>query len=282
MKESISAYAKINLTLDVTAKRPDGYHELKTIMQSVDLCDTITAETGKNNISLKTSVSYLANDKSNTIIKAASVFYEKSGIKDGAEFFAEKRIPVSAGLGGGSSDAAAVLILLNKMYGTGYSTEELAKMGALVGADVPFCVYGHTAFCEGIGDIVTPLRTLKGATVLLAKTNVSISTKQIFGNVDVNNIKIHPDNKMAVSAIEKGDVYGLSKLMFNVLQDITAEITDSVGLLTKLMLDCGALGSIMTGSGPTVFGIFENNKQAENAYNEVLKHTKTAFLCHTI
>ncbi len=284
-KMIIKTHPKINISLDVLSKRPDGYHELRMIMQSLAIYDSVSIELTKNaEIEVGTSVKYLPNDKSNIAYKAAALFIEYFNIKNtGVKIFIEKNIPVAAGMAGGSCNAAGVLKALNKMTGINADDKTLMEIGVKIGADVPYCIYGKTALAEGIGEILTPIKQFPETTVCLAKPDMSVSTAEVFKSLDAKKITAHPDTKGIIDAIENGDIYAVSKRMYNVLETVTAKKHTIINNLKSIMLDYGALGTIMTGSGPTVFGLFENEKQAQKATEELKKHvsytcvTKTLF-----
>ncbi len=275
----VKAYSKINLTLDIVGKKENGYHLLKTIMQSLELADEVDIELTEKDISVRSSLSYLPSDKSNIAYKAAKAFFDHFGLECGAEIYIKKNIPVSAGMAGGSTDGAAVIKALNELCGVKAPVETLAKIGEKVGADVPFCIMGGTVLCEGIGEILTPLKPMKKCPVLIAKPDFPISTVEIFKQVKINQIKHHPDTEGAIKAIESGNIYDLSKRMYNVLEDITASGRPVIKEIERVMLDNKAMCSLMTGSGPTVFGLFENEEDALKAQKELKKFN--IFTCVT-
>ena len=283
------AYAKINLSLDVTRKRDDGYHELRMIMHSVDLYDDIDININDSrDITLKNNLSYLPCDRRNLAYRAAEVFFEATGIKNpGISISVFKRIPVCAGMAGGSSDAACVLRGLNKLFDTGLSHEKLAVMGKQLGADVPYCVHGGTMLAEGIGEILTPLKPMLKAPIVIAKPPVNLSTPQVFKEVCLKNIKLHPDTNGMIKALEEENLNGICKRLYNVLEEPAHTILnkngypDSVENLKNIMLDCGAAGTLMSGSGPTVFGIFYNTENAEEAHKKAKGFCETCILTTT-
>jgi 4-diphosphocytidyl-2-C-methyl-D-erythritol kinase len=270
---TIKAYAKINLGLDVLRKREDGYHDVCMIMQSLDLHDTITirkaAETG---ITIHTNLSSLPNDKNNLIYKAAALFLEALSISDGLDITLEKRIPVAAGLAGGSSDAAATLKGLNELYQSGLSKEELMKLGVKIGADVPYCILLGTALSEGIGEILTPLAPLPDCYVLLVKPDFSVSTKYVYENLKLSYPVTHPDIPSMLAYLNKGDLSGLTRKLDNILQTVTIKEYPLITDIKDQMLDLGAMASLMSGSGPTVFGLYKNKSLAEKAYAFFMEH----------
>lgn len=277
----LQAPAKINLTLDVTGKREDGYHNVKMIMETVSLYDTINIKKS-NKISLKCNLSYVPTDEKNIAFKAALLFFEKTGIKGGADIDILKRIPVAAGMAGGSTDGAAVLKGLNKIYNLPLSREELYEIASKLGADVPYCIDGRPALAEGIGDVLTPLGNMPKTYVLLVKPNISLSTKWVYSQLDVNKISVRPDTEGAISDLQSGNIYALSKKLYNVLEEVSAEKYTVIKEIKDKMLELGALGSIMSGSGPTVFGIFDDEQKAKNAKNELYSQYPFVYLAHTL
>ncbi|MDK2801703.1 MAG: 4-diphosphocytidyl-2-C-methyl-D-erythritol kinase [Clostridiales bacterium] len=278
----IKARAKINITLDVLNKREDGYHNVKMIMQTVDLYDTLYLEKIDQGIEVKTNLRYLPVDEKNVAYKAAQLFFNTVNIKDtGIKINIHKKIPVAAGLAGGSTDAAAVLIAMNRMFNTGLSTEQLMEMGKQLGADVPYCIMGGTALAEGIGDILTLLPSMPTAIVVLAKPPISVSTAQVYGKLNVQNITTHPDTESVINAIYNQDIIGITKGMYNVLEAVTAKEHRIVNRIKNIMLGSGAYGSIMSGSGPTVFGIFGNEVSARKAVNKLKTIASDIFVVNT-
>lgn len=261
----IKAHSKVNLTLDIVGKKENGYHLLKTIMQSLELADVVDVELAEKDIQVKTSLKYLPDDKNNIAYKAADAFFKYFNLNCGAKIYIEKNIPVAAGMAGGSTDGAAVIKALNQLTGINADVETLIKIGETVGADIPFCIVGGTVLCEGIGEILTPLKSLKPCPVLIAKPDFPISTVEIFKKVKLGDMKHHPDTEGAMKAIEKGNLYDLSKRMYNVLEEITASEKPVIKEIESVMLDNNAMCSLMTGSGPTVFGLFESVDDAKKA-----------------
>jgi 4-diphosphocytidyl-2-C-methyl-D-erythritol kinase len=265
---TINAYAKINLGLDVLRKRADGYHDVCMIMQSLELHDTIIIrKAAKAGITIHTDLSFLPEDKSNLIYKAAALFLEACSINDGLDITLEKRIPVAAGLAGGSSDAAATLKGLNELYGAGLSQQELMKLGVKLGADVPYCIMLGTALSEGIGEILTPLTPVPDCFILLVKPDISVSTKYVYENLRLTGDIIHPDIEKMKHSLADGDLISLSANMDNILQSVTINNYPIITNIKNKMLELGALVSLMSGSGPTVFGIFRERKPAQKALN---------------
>lgn len=270
---TVRAYAKINLGLDVLRKREDGYHDVCMIMQSLDLYDIITiSKAATAGISIKTNLSYIPNDQGNLVYKAAALFLDAIAVKDGLNIKLEKTIPVAAGLAGGSSDAAATLKGLNTLYQAGLSTEELMKLGVKIGADVPYCILLGTALSEGIGEILTPLAPIPNCSILLVKPDISVSTKYVYENLRLSDSIVHPDITEMRIALEAGDLIALTKSMDNILQTVTVKNYPIISEIKHKMLELGASASLMSGSGPTVFGIYKDPELARNAVHYFRRH----------
>ena len=270
---TVNAYAKINLGLDVIRRRPDGYHDVCMIMQSLDLHDTITISTVPTGcIKIRTNLSYLPNDQGNLVYKAAALFFEATQMKDGLDITLEKNIPVAAGLAGGSSDAAATLKGLNELYQTHLSLAELKKLGVKIGADVPYCLQLGTALSEGIGELLTPLPPIPECTILLVKPDISVSTKYVYDNLHLSDSTVHPDIAEIQRALKQNDLFTLAKSMDNLLQTVTIKDYPIITDIKRKMLELGALTSLMSGSGPTVFGIYKNTELAKKAFHYFKRH----------
>lgn len=274
--------AKINLTLDVLKKRDDGYHELKMVMQTVSLSDCINIKKAESGISIKTNLKYLPTDRRNIAYAAAELFLEKAGITDGISINMKKNIPVAAGLAGGSSNAAAVLTGLNRMYGRPFGEKELMEMGGQLGSDVPFCITGGCALCEGRGELLTPLPDLPPMTFLLVKPPIHISTAAVYGKLRADRLTEHPDTEGTIAAIRRGDRDAIAVRMFNVLETVTAKENPVIGKIKQEMIELGAMGSVMSGSGPTVIGLFKDKKLANDAKIIMQKNRCSAFVVHTL
>lgn len=270
---TVKAYAKINLGLDVLRKREDGYHDVCMIMQSLDLHDTITInKTNANGINIKTNLSYIPNDQGNLVYKAAALFLATISCTEGLNINLEKSIPVAAGLAGGSSDAAATLKGLNELYQAGLTIEQLMKLGVKIGADVPYCLLLGTALSEGIGDVLTPLSPMPFCSILLVKPDISVSTKYVYENLRLSDTTVHPDIAAMCSSLETGDLSSLTKNMDNLLQTVTIKDYPIINSIKQKMMELGAMTSLMSGSGPTVFGIYKDPELARNALNYFKKH----------
>lgn len=266
------AYGKINLGLDVLGKRPDGYHDVKMIMQTVDIFDTLTfVKRGDDKIILSSNKRELPHDDDNLICKAARLLFAHQRVSCGVSIHLVKNIPVAAGMAGGSTDAAATLRGLNELFEFGLSQNELMEIGVQIGADVPFCILGGCALSEGIGEVLTPLNMPPRCELVIAKPDLSVSTKYVYEHLNLDSLKSHPDIDGIRRAIEAGDLKGMSGKLENVLESVTAAKYESIAALKKQMLDGGAVGAIMSGSGPTVFGIFEQKEQACSVKDAILQ-----------
>ena len=268
----LKAYGKINLGLDVVRRREDGYHEVRMIMQTVRVYDAIELNrTEEEGIRLSTNLYYLPDNENNLGYRAAKLLMDEFGIRDGVEIKMKKFIPVAAGMAGGSSDAAAVLFGINKMFGLGLSEKELMERGVRLGADVPYCIMRGTALSEGIGEILTPLPPMPQCRVLIAKPSVSVSTKHVYESLNLSSLgaEVHPDIDAMRTAIENKDLSGVVSQLGNVLETVTIPENPVIQTLKDKMMEMGADGSLMSGSGPTVFGLFTNQTAAQAAYEEL-------------
>lgn len=271
-----NAYAKINLGLDVTGLREDGYHEVKMVMQSLLLHDTVTLrKTGEQEetpgIRITVNDPALPTDRRNLCYKAAERMLSAYGISEGISIDIRKEIPIAAGLAGGSTDAAAVLAGINELFSLGVAEEELMAHGKQIGADVPFCLMGGTALSEGIGEKLTALPAMPAYPVLLFKPDTDVSTASVYKRLDEKPIEVHPDIDGMVAAIRRGEPAGVFSRMGNVLAAVTEEDVTIVPVVKEKMKALGALGAMMSGSGPTVFGIFGTEKAADDAYAALKK-----------
>ena len=280
---SINSYAKINLGLDVLGVLPNGYHTLKMIMQTVSLHDTLCFEkTVGTGIELSTNLPYLPTDQNNLIYKAISLFKEKYGITDGIRCTATKRIPVAAGLAGGSGNAAAALKAMDALFDTKLTPEALASDGLKLGADVPYCLMGGTALAEGIGEVLTPLPAPPDAKVLIVKPKVSVSTKEVYTSLHLDETTVHPDIDACIDALKTGSLKKLCDNLGNVLEDVTVKLYPCILDIKSKMLDSGADGALMSGSGPSVFGLFSDEEKAKGAYDlfkTMPEYADNTFLC---
>lgn len=274
MKDRIQlkALAKINLGLDVLRRREDGYHEVKMIMQTISLHDDLEIRKIKTpEIQVKTNLYYLPTNENNLVYKAAKLLMDEFGIKEGVAIQLKKRIPVAAGMAGGSTDGAAVLWGMNQMYGLGLSRQELMERGVKLGADVPYCVQRGTALAEGIGERLSVLPSMPKCTILIAKPGISVSTKFVYENLHANDLKPeqHPDVDRMIEAMKEKNLDLLCERMGNVLETVTIPAYPVIQEIKEHMMACGAAGAMMSGSGPTVFGIFHSPVQAKAAMKDL-------------
>lgn len=259
----LKARGKINLTLDVVGKREDGYHNLRMIMQTINLYDTLfLRKTKVLGIRLQTNYSWLPINEKNIVYRACQVFFEETGLEARVAVEITKRIPVSAGLAGGSTDAAAALIGLNRLFGTRYSRKKLMTMGLKLGADVPFCILRGTVLAEGIGEELTPLSAMPYTHIVLVKPPVSVSTAIVYKNVDISSIHLHPDTDAMMQAIKDQSLKNIAKNMVNVLEGVTIPMYPIIQDYKEDLVKQGAIGAMMSGSGSTVFGLFETKEKA--------------------
>lgn len=278
------AYAKINLGLDVIRRRPDGYHEVKMIMQTVGIYDILTfakreLSAGgpqisimleqKNTLKPEFSGEELPCDESNLIYKAAAMIMDTYGVKESVDITLQKNIPIAAGMAGGSTDAAAVFHGLNELFGLSMSLEDMKRLGVKIGADVPYCIMGGTALSEGIGEILTPLPTPTKAYLLIAKPDIDVSTKFVYENLHADMLKYHPDIDGMVEALKAGNLTKVTERMGNVLETVTEKKYPIIRRIKDEMIKGGAQNALMSGSGPTVFGIYTDKETVRKAYDVI-------------
>lgn len=276
---SLDAHAKINLSLDILGKLPNGYHSVKMIMQTIPLCDTVKIEVSSGcGIEIFCDTEGVPTDHRNSAYKGAELFLEKTNIFSKVLITLNKKIPAAAGMAGGSTDAAAVLKGLNQIFDYPLSDEEILSLCLKIGADVPFCYLGGCAISEGIGEILTPITPLKNAHIVIAKPQFEVSTAWVYQNFKMENVSRHPDTDAVISAIEKGDLISLADSTANVLETVTEKEYPIITEYKNILKNMGAKLSMMSGSGPTVFGIFDDLKLAESAYKEMQNLTKDSFL----
>lgn len=269
-KMNLKALGKINLGLDVLGRRENGYHDVRMVMQTVYLYDQIFMEKKKEpGIDIKTNLYYLPVNENNLVYKAAKLLMDEFKIKEGVKVNLEKHIPVAAGMAGGSSDAAAALFGINRMFGLGLSTEELMERGVSIGADVPYCVMRGTVLAEGIGERLTALPALPRCTVLLAKPSVSVSTKLVYEKLDSKEILKHPDIDGLIGGLKSGSLCEVAAHMGNVLEEVTVSEYPVIESIKDMMKEEGALNALMSGSGPTVFGLFDDKIKARQAMQKI-------------
>lgn len=266
------AYAKINLGLDVLRRRMDGYHEVKMIMQTVDIWDKLTfTACEEQGIQLSVGDAALPAGRDNLIYRAAELIAKEKKIKQGVKITLEKNIPVAAGMAGGSTDAAAVFHGFNELFDLSMSLEEMKKLGVKIGADVPYCIMGGTALSEGIGEILTPLPAPPECVLLVAKPDIDVSTKFVYENLHADRLERHPDIDGMTEAIKAGDLSGITKRMENVLETVTIKEYPIINKIKEQMKTEGAVNALMSGSGPTVFGVYTERKTAQRAADEIRK-----------
>ena len=262
----LQAFAKINLGLDVLGKREDGYHEVRMIMQTIRMYDQLDMRKSvEPGIHLTTNKKYIPVDENNLVWRAAKLMMDTCGIMEGVSIHLHKVIPVAAGMAGGSSDAAATLVGMNRLFHCGLSKEKLMELGVQIGADVPYCVLRGTALAEGIGEKLTVLPPMPDCWILIGKPGISVSTKYVYTTLDLNMNTVHPDIDGMKKALEDGNLYGITERMGNVLQDVTIPAYLEVERIKEQMKTLGAVNAMMSGSGPTVFGIFDNEEKAQEA-----------------
>lgn len=266
----LKALGKINLGLDVLGKRENGYHDVRMVMQTVYLYDKIVLEKTKEpGITLESNLFYLPNNESNLAYRAAQMLMEEFEIESGVKIDLEKHIPVAAGMAGGSTDAAAVLFGVNRMFQLGLSQEQLMERGVKLGADVPYCIMRGTALAEGIGEELSPLPAMPKCHVLLAKPPISVSTKKVYEELDSQEIENHPDIDGIIKGLEEKDLKKIADSMGNVLEKVTIAEYPVIGEIKTIMNQEGALGAMMSGSGPTVFGIFDDKIKGRRAAQKI-------------
>ena len=269
---TLKALAKINLGLDVLGRRENGYHDVRMVMQTIYLYDNVTlSKTEETGIQLSCNLFYLPVDESNIAYKAAKLLIDEFHIQEGVRIELDKHIPVAAGLAGGSANAAAVLVGMNRLFSLGLTQEELMERGVLLGADVPYCVMRGTVLAEGIGEILTPLAPLPKCYVLIAKPGISVSTKTVYEKLDSQEVIEHPDIDGILEGLDKQDIKKIVSSMGNVLETVTIGDYPIIEDIKNVMKGAGALGAMMSGSGPTVFGIFDDKEKAKAAQQEIRK-----------
>ena len=269
-KTTQRAYAKINIGLDVLRRRADGYHEVKMIMQTVDIYDELVLEKRKQpGIELCTDNSELPTGNDNLIYRAAELLFQEKKITEGVNIKLTKRIPIAAGMAGGSADAAAALRGLNELFDMGYSLPELQALGVRLGADIPYCLAGGTMLSEGIGEILTPLPAPPAAYLVIAKPDINVSTAFVYGNLHADRLTWHPDIDGMIDALQKGDFHGITDKLGNVLETVTVKAYPVIEEIKELLRKQGAENALMSGSGPTVFGIFREEETARRAAEAV-------------
>ena len=267
---SLKALAKINLGLDVVRRREDGYHEVRMVMQTINLYDRLDIVKKKEpGISIKSNISFLPVNENNLIYKAGKLLLDEFGITEGVSVKLNKRIPIAAGMAGGSTDAAAMMYGINKLFDLGLSRKALMERGVKIGADVPYCIMRGTALAEGIGEELTQLSPMVRCPILIAKPSISVSTKFVYQNLKLDENTVHPDIDKLVEDIKKKDLGKIASDMGNVLETVTIPNYPVIAEIKERMLQSGAVNSMMSGSGPTVFGIFDDEETARKAYADM-------------
>lgn len=267
----MKAYAKINLGLDVVGRLPNGYHEVRMVMQTVGIYDVLTFEKAEEGIVITTDSGELPTGRDNLIYKAVKLMFDKYGITRGVRIHLQKNIPIAAGMAGGSTDAAAAMKGINELFELGCSIETLMELGVRIGADVPYCIMGGTALAEGIGERLTALAPAPECWLLIAKPDINVSTKYVYEHLDADDSYEHPDIDGMVKAIAEGSLEGVLKRLGNVLESVTAAAYPVIDIIKRRMIELGAAGSLMSGSGPSVFGIFTDKKRAQEAFEQLKK-----------
>lgn len=265
----LNAYAKINLGLDVVRRLENGYHEVKMIMQTVNIFDTLFFEKTESGIQLMVDNSEIPSDENNLVVKATRLMFDTYKLTGGVKIFLKKRIPIAAGMAGGSTDAAAALKGINQLFEINATDEELKEIAVKLGADVPYCIMGTTALSEGIGERLTKLPSPPKCYVLVAKPDIFVSTKFVYENLKLNQIKIHPDIDGMIENIKLGNLKEITNRMENVLETVTIKEYPVIENIKDLMKQKGALNALMSGSGPTVFGIYDSKELIEEAYEKL-------------
>lgn len=277
-------YAKLNYSLDVHAKRADGYHDLTMVMGSVSLWDDVEVSLrADGKIEAVCSLPWLPRDERNLAVRAARVFFDAAGDASlGADIRIKKRVPVGAGMAGGSTDAAAVLRALNVLTGANFPAERLRSLALAIGSDVPYCVAGGMMLAEGRGEILSPLPELPGGWIVICKPPFSVSTAELFGRIDKRRVTAHPDTQGLCTALRNGDLCGVARRMYNVFEETLPRSSAEIGAIRSALLDGGALGAVMTGTGSAVFGIFEEHAAAAAAHKRLSRAYRECFLVRAV
>ncbi|MDB1923777.1 4-(cytidine 5'-diphospho)-2-C-methyl-D-erythritol kinase [Clostridium tertium] len=278
----MKAYAKVNISLDIVGKREDGYHLLEMIMQSIDLYDEIVIEKQKREITIKCNKPYVPTDERNLAYKAAQLFIEKYDIDSGVNINIKKNIPVCAGLAGGSTDAATVLKIMNSLFNINASDEELMILGLKLGADVPYCIKGGTALCKGIGEEVTALKGFKDKVIVLVKPPFGVSTNSVYQEFNIEKARNHPNTNLIIDAINNDNLKMVCDNMKNLLENVTLRKHKILINIKEEMRHNGAMGTMMSGSGPTVFAFFDDMLKAQRCFEKMKEKYSDVFITRTI
>ncbi|KPU44574.1 4-diphosphocytidyl-2-C-methyl-D-erythritol kinase [Oxobacter pfennigii] len=278
----LKAFAKINLSIDVLKRREDNYHEVRMIMQSIGLYDTINFDLREKGIKIYCTDPNVPCDERNIVYKVLQLLKENYKIEKGMEIDIHKRIPVAAGLAGGSCDAACAIIAASSLWDLKMTYEDMVDIGSKVGADVPFCIKGGTALAEGIGDKLTQLPSLEGIHIVLAKPLIGVSTKEVYQSLKIDEIVIRPDIDRLLKAVQEKNIRYIADNMVNVLETVTIKKHPVIEEIKRIMVEFNALGSLMSGSGPTVFGIFDTHDDAEKCYNRLRDYIKDVYIVESV
>lgn len=279
---ALESYAKINLALDILYKRDDGYHEINTIMQQIDLKDRVVIRNKDSGIDIQCNNKDVPIDRNNLVYKAWEKIREKTGINRGVGIIIDKKIPIAAGLAGGSSNGGAVLKGLNLLWDLNLSDEELMEIGKKIGADVPFCIMGGTAWARGIGEKLTKLKGFSGYNILLANVGIPVSTEWVYKNMDLKSIHERIDIERIIKYMEEGNLLKLGQSIENVMESVVMTKYPQVKMVKEDMIKFGALGSLMSGSGPTVFGLFDDEEKLYRCKRELEKKVPNVFVTKTL
>jgi len=278
----LKAYGKINISLDVVGKREDGYHLLRMLMQTVDIYDELTFKRCEEGIHISCNKDFVPTDRRNLVYKAIELFNDTYNIKGGVKVHIVKNIPVEAGMAGGSTDAAAALRAMRDLYKPEITDEELMTLGVKIGADVPYCILGGTALCEGIGEVITQLKPFKDKILVVVKPNFGVSTIEVYKAFALKEIKVHPDTEGLIEAMEKDHLGYVGNNMKNLLETVTIKKHNEIQEIKDFMMREGSVGSMMSGSGPTVFGFFEDMLTAQRCYEKLKESYKEVFITRTV
>lgn len=277
----IEAPAKVNLTLDVKSRYPDGYHELETVMHQIDLLDKVTIETAPGGVEVASNSSLIPHNQENLAYRAAELILKTCGSGEGIKIYIEKNIPVGAGLAGGSTDAAAVLKGINSLYNYGINQKTLMEMGLKIGADVPFCLSNQTAIARGKGEKLTPLEKEVKLLMVLVKPDFQISTAEVYREFEFNRVEQIPDISSFLEAWKHYNIIGIAKNMVNVLESVSIRKYHNIAVIKNKLKELGALNAVMSGSGPSVVGVFEDQSLAGHAVNQLKKEYQEVYLVST-
>jgi 4-diphosphocytidyl-2-C-methyl-D-erythritol kinase len=278
----LKAYGKVNISLDVVGKREDGYHLLRMIMQTVDIYDELIFEKCEEGIVITCDKEFVPTDKRNLVYKAIELFKDTYKVQGGVKVHINKNIPVEAGMAGGSTDAAAALRGFRDLYLPSVSDKELMELGVKIGADVPYCILGGTALCEGIGEVITPLNHFQNKILVVVKPNFGVSTVSVYKAFDINSIEAHPNTENLIEAMKREDVKYVAENMMNLLEKVTIKNHEEIQHIKEYIVKEGALGAMMSGSGPTVFAFFEDMLKAQSCYEKLKCKYKEVFITRTV